>query len=417
MATQAGWAPVIAQLVVFLALSMAAAGAETPPANESNASPDGSLASIYIFRDRSFVASAGPVRPSIDGTPMPFSLWDNSFGIVQLAPGEHTVTLTYVNPRGPQRLPNYDLRVTLQSGGRYFLKDSWHFGRSSPTMALVPEQTIRTDLQRARLMGTANLADLRAAEISGAGQAGHTMLAAEELQSSDSGTASYGRDFDRGMTAFRAADYQKAMEAWTTIAKQGHPRAEACLAYLYAHGMGVPEDDTKAVDLYRQATEQGDAAGENGLANMYENGRGGLTRNLAEAVKWYRQSADQNFAEAAANLGVMYQNGWGVPRSDAEAVTWYRKAAEHGNAAGELWLSWMYLNGQGVAANPVEAAIWARKAADQGFGEAENNLGYMYENGIGGLPRDLDEAKRWYGKAARQHVAAATKNLQRLGGK
>lgn len=43
--------------------------------------------------------------------------------------------------------------------------------------------------------------------------------------------------------------------------------------------------------------------------------------------------------------------------------------------------------------------MWARKAAERGLAKAEYALGYYTEVGIGVAP-NLDEAKRWYYKAA-----------------
>ena len=46
--------------------------------------------------------------------------------------------------------------------------------------------------------------------------------------------------------------------------------------------------------------------------------------------------------------GVMYENGrGGLPKDDAQAVSWYRKAADAGNAFGMSRLGFMYEAGRG----------------------------------------------------------------------
>lgn len=40
-------------------------------------------------------------------------------------------------------------------------------------------------------------------------------------------------------------------------ARAGDPDAQYELAYLYENGLGVPKDETKALDLYQQAADQG----------------------------------------------------------------------------------------------------------------------------------------------------------------
>lgn len=54
-----------------------------------------------------------------------------------------------------------------------------------------------------------------------------------------------------------------------------------------------PQDEAEAVKWYRKAAEQGYAAGQAYLANKYERGVGGLTKNLPQALTLYRQAAAQ----------------------------------------------------------------------------------------------------------------------------
>ncbi len=59
----------------------------------------------------------------------------------------------------------------------------------------------------------------------------------------------------------------------------------------------------------------------------------GLRRSLqAQSYHLRRQAAAQGFAVAQANLGNMYNDGrGGLPKDDAQAVAWYRKAAAQRN--------------------------------------------------------------------------------------
>jgi TPR repeat protein len=74
---------------------------------------------------------------------------------------------------------------------------------------------------------------------------------------------------------------------------------------------------------------------------------------------------------------------------------------EIGDHEAQLALSGWYLTGsEGVIQqSDTEAYLWARKAAEHGLAKAEYALGYYTEVGIGVTP-NLDEAKRWYYKAA-----------------
>jgi TPR repeat protein len=57
------------------------------------------------------------------------------------------------------------------------------------------------------------------------------------------------------------------------------------------------------------------------------------------AVNWYHRAAAAGDARAMMSLGVLYEQGrGGLPKDEAEAVNWYRKAAQlgEGNALGAL---------------------------------------------------------------------------------
>ena len=60
---------------------------------------------------------------------------------------------------------------------------------------------------------------------------------------------------------------------------------------------------------------------------MYRDGSG-VSRDYAQALEWYRKAADQGEAAALFNLGVTYDNRRGVSQDYSQAFAWYRKAAD-----------------------------------------------------------------------------------------
>ena len=84
---------------------------------------------------------------------------------------------------------------------------------------------------------------------------------------------------------------------------------------------------------------------------MYEDGRGGLPKDEAQAVNWYRKAADNGNATAMNNLAQSYKNGGcGLPKDEAQAVNWYRKAADAGNIDAMNNLGLMYEGSRGSSA-------------------------------------------------------------------
>jgi TPR repeat protein len=95
---------------------------------------------------------------------------------------------------------------------------------------------------------------------------------------------------------------------------------------------------------------------------------------LAENSKACHLRAQQGDAAAQADLAEMYYHGEGVQQDYSEALRWYRKAADHENAKGQYGLGLIYYHGHGVTLDLGEALRWYRKSADQGYAKAESGI-------------------------------------------
>ena len=204
-------------------------------------------------------------------------------------------------------------------------------------------------------------------------------------------------------------DDAQAVYWYRKAAEQDHSDAQCNLGWMYVNGLGVKEDQAQAVYWNRKAAEHDHPDAQFNLGVMYGNGRG-VKIDLAEVMYWYRKAAEQGHARSQFNLGLMHQHGRGVKIDLAEAVHWYRKAAEQGHAGAQCNLGRMYAQGLGEKQDYAEAVCWYRKAAKQGHAVAQFNLGVMYENGRG-VKIDLAEAAYWYRKAAQQDHPDAQCNL------
>jgi TPR repeat protein len=141
------------------------------------------------------------------------------------------------------------------------------------------------------------------------------------------------QDFDKGMAALMAKDYATALKEWMPLVEQGDAAAQNSLGFMYDNGKGVPQDFAEAVKWYRLAAEQGFAKAQYNLGEMYDNGEG-VPQDDVEAVKWYRLAAQQGDAEAQNTLGLMYGNGYGVVQDFALAYMWLNVAAANENDNG-----------------------------------------------------------------------------------
>ena len=89
-------------------------------------------------------------------------------------------------------------------------------------------------------------------------------------------------------------------------------------------------DFNRAVEIYTQLAEQGDAEAQFALGGLYRAGRG-VKKDYAKALHWYLKAANQEHPEAQYTTGTMYENGWGIDADSAVASEWYDKAAIQGH--------------------------------------------------------------------------------------
>ena len=104
-------------------------------------------------------------------------------------------------------------------------------------------------------------------------------------------------EFTRGLSAYNAADYRAAFDAWYPLADENDAKAQTALAFLYLKGLGVRQDDTRAAG-------------------------------------WYRRAAQLGRPEAQFFLGTLYHLGRGVPQNDRLAHVWCEIALAGGVTAG-----------------------------------------------------------------------------------
>ena len=59
-------------------------------------------------------------------------------------------------------------------------------------------------------------------------------------------------DYEDGVAAARARNYEKAIRLWKRLAEQGLADAQANLGVMDQQGWGIPKDAAKAVSWYRK---------------------------------------------------------------------------------------------------------------------------------------------------------------------
>ena len=122
--------------------------------------------------------------------------------------------------------------------------------------------------------------------------------------------------------------YQAPLRAIKTSARDCEIRGGEYTAYDRA-------DYRTALKVWLAQAEQGDAAAQTYVGEIYEKGLG-VAPDYEAAARWYRRAADAGYPRAAINLGHLYEHGLGVPRDPVQALNWYRKGAGGGQASLEI---------------------------------------------------------------------------------
>jgi TPR repeat protein len=174
------------------------------------------------------------------------------------------------------------------------------------------------------------------------------------------------------------------------------------MAIAYDSGkVGLAIDTARALSLYRQAAERGNAGAMRRLGRAYQRAELGLARDMPSAEAWFLSSAVFGNEKAAVELAELYLSGTeGVYGRPEDGYAVIERLAADGMEAARLRLAAALLLGQGVKANLDAAHKLLLTLEAEGVAAAAFRLAQAYEFGQGGTAIDLVQARAHYAKAA-----------------
>ena len=179
--------------------------------------------------------------------------------------------------------------------------------------------------------------------------------------------------------------------------------------YLKGNG-GKPKDKSKALQLYKQCAEAGNAKAMNAVGMQYRLGLGTAIDN-DEAINWFTKAANAGYAGAWYNIGLIYKFGSGRPIDYQKAYENFSNAAEKDLPQGWYSKGYMLYKGLGCQQNYTDAVSLFKKGAYGGFSNSMYFLGLSYRNGYG-IIANLDSASYWLSKAKERGYNAAAEELE-----
>lgn len=215
--------------------------------------------------------------------------------------------------------------------------------------------------------------------------------------------------FDAAYEAAQSGKYKKAIQIWQNLANKGDAKSQYALGWLYESGQGVKQNYKQAVIWYKKAALQGNEAAQQVLAGMYSRGLG-VQQSYKNALSYYTLAANQGDAISQFQLGKFYQEGVGTKANIEKSLHWYHKAAEQGHINAQISLGSAYQHGRGVKQDYKKAIQYFEDAARQNNALAQYNLAHMYEFGRG-EKQDYTKAIALYTKSANNKYSPSSYKL------
>lgn len=205
----------------------------------------------------------------------------------------------------------------------------------------------------------------------------------------------------------------------------GDPAAMFKIGMILLEGtLGQSRNPKEGINLLKRAATQADETTPyalHELAILYEGTNldpsTGIVPDPVYSFELFLKASQLGYAPSQYKLGLAHEYGHlGLVIDAKRSIAWYTKAAQQGEAEAELALSGWYLTGyEGILnQSDKEAFLWSRKAASKGLAKAEYAVGYFMEHGVG-TEQNLEEARRWYIRAAGQGNPRAIARLNDKG--
>lgn len=214
--------------------------------------------------------------------------------------------------------------------------------------------------------------------------------------------------------------FKKGLDCMTISALKGFPKAKHALGILMIQGKKVPLNKEKGLLLIKQAADAGNVesiktlyiigdkdyalslllkeSNDNGEANELLGEIYKSENKNSKALQYFEKAAQQGNKDGMFNTALMYDKGIGVSENKLIAAKWYKAGADKGDPICMANLGFILECGPKELQNHKSAFEWYLKAAESGYTDSWNNVGLCYKYGIG-VPQSFEKSAESYRKA------------------
>ncbi len=165
-----------------------------------------------------------------------------------------------------------------------------------------------------------------------------------------------------------------------------------------------------AFNLAKPRAEEGDAAAQTLIAEIYARGLG-IRRDPKQAALWYQRAAEQGNPDAQFQYALLLIDGEYVEKDEDQAFALMEDSDDAGNRLAQFNFAQMLLDRQPGIAGLRRAIGFYEEAARSGLADAQYAMAQVYANGAGDKQQDEAAARRWLIRAARQNYDTAQLDL------
>jgi serine/threonine-protein kinase len=171
--------------------------------------------------------------------------------------------------------------------------------------------------------------------------------------------------YEQAKDAQSSADYSRAVALFNQACDGGDAPSCVALAGMFGTGDGVTKDAFRWANYKGKACDAGDISQCFDAAYVYDTAKGNL-HDSTQAAHLYEKGCNGGDAASCTNLGVDYENAIGVSQDELQAATLFKKACDGENALGCSNLGSLYWSGSGVSADRDKGKNFWQKGCNMG---------------------------------------------------
>ena len=131
--------------------------------------------------------------------------------------------------------------------------------------------------------------------------------------------------------------------------------------------------------------------------------------SISKALEYFESAAAQGNTGALCYAGICYYK---YKEEYGKSYDLFENAAKTGSRTALYYLGLHYHTGHFKKQDRIQAFDYFKQAAERGEPDAQYYVGIYYHRGLGNVPKNKDEAIKWFKKAAKGGNNLAKKALQ-----